>query len=129
MYEFEFERPTTLSAAVAALTKDDAIAIAGGQTLIPTLKNRLARPSSLVSLASVPELKGGVQESGASVTLMSMTTHAEAASLLEDSIPALASLAANIGILRSAIGELSAEAWPTMILRRAIPQRPLPWMR
>ena len=51
MYEFDFEKPSTVAEAVAALAEEDAQALGGGQTLIPTLKQRLAMPSKLVSLS------------------------------------------------------------------------------
>ena len=57
MYAFEIERPTTLQDAVAAI-QGGGQALSGGQTLIPTLKARLADPGKLVSLHSIPELKG-----------------------------------------------------------------------
>ena len=44
MYAFEFVKPTTVAEAVAALAAEDAQALGGGQTLIPTLKQRLAQP-------------------------------------------------------------------------------------
>jgi carbon-monoxide dehydrogenase medium subunit len=50
MYNFEYVKPRSIDEAVAALRSEDAIAIAGGQTLIPTLKARLAQPSKLVDL-------------------------------------------------------------------------------
>ena len=49
MYAFEIERPSTIADAVAALKTEDAQALGGGQTLIPTLKQRLAMPASLVT--------------------------------------------------------------------------------
>ena len=51
MYEFEVERPSSVADAVKALGQEDAQPLSGGQTLIPTLKARLAMPSVLVSLA------------------------------------------------------------------------------
>ena len=50
MYAFEFERPTTVDDAVKALASEAAQALGGGQTLVPTLKQRLAAPEALVSL-------------------------------------------------------------------------------
>ncbi len=96
MYAFEIERPESLDAAVAALGREDAQPLSGGQTLIPTLKQRLASPSVLVSLTGVPELRG-VEAEGGRIRLGGATTHAEAASALEDGYPALSSLAARIG--------------------------------
>ncbi|MEN8891593.1 MAG: FAD binding domain-containing protein, partial [Planktotalea arctica] len=55
MYNFEFEKPGTLADAVAAMSADEAQALGGGQTLIPTLKQRLASPSVLVSLSGIGE--------------------------------------------------------------------------
>ena len=58
MYAFDFLRPTTLAEAVEALADEDAQALGGGQTLIPTLKQRLAMPSRLVSLTGIEEMRG-----------------------------------------------------------------------
>ncbi len=52
MYEFEYVRPTTVDEAVKALQAEDAQPLAGGQTLLPTLKQRLAQPSVLVDLGA-----------------------------------------------------------------------------
>ena len=49
MYSFEVDKPDSVDAAVTALAVEDAQALGGGQTLIPTLKQRLASPSRLVS--------------------------------------------------------------------------------
>ena len=53
MYAFDYVRPASLAEALEALKAEDATALAGGQTLIPTLKQRLANPSVLVDLAGV----------------------------------------------------------------------------
>ncbi len=55
---FDIERPSTIADAVKALKNEDAQALGGGQTLIPTLKQRLAMPSALVSLTGIGEMKG-----------------------------------------------------------------------
>ena len=52
MYEFDYVRPTSIDEAVKALEAEDAQALGGGQTLIPTLKQRLAQPSVLVDLSA-----------------------------------------------------------------------------
>jgi len=95
MYAFEFERPTTIADAVAALADEDAQALSGGQTLIPTLKSRLAMPSKLVSLTAIPELTGMCEDGGALV-IGAATTHAEVAAGA-GAYPALAALAGQIG--------------------------------
>ena len=94
MYAFDFERPSTLAEAVAALGAEGAQALAGGQTLIPTLKQRLAMPEKLVSLGAIAELKG-ISASGGVLTVGAASTHAEVAAQAD--FPALARLAGGIG--------------------------------
>ena len=99
MYAFNYHRPVTLEAASAALGEaEDGRLLAGGQTLVPTLKQRLASPSDVIDLASVPGL-GGVRREGDAIVVGAMTRHAEVASSSEvrSAIPALASLADGIG--------------------------------
>ncbi|GGE46000.1 FAD binding domain-containing protein [Actibacterium pelagium] len=95
MYEFDFERPSTIAEAVAALATEDAQALGGGQTLIPTLKQRLASPSKLVSLSGIAEMKG-ISADGGTVTIGGGTSHAAVAAGA-GAYPALAALAGNIG--------------------------------
>lgn len=96
MYEFEFEQPQTVDQAVSALAEEEAQALAGGQTLIPTLKQRLAMPSKLVSLSGIAELQGVSAQDGV-VTVGAAATHAEVAREAAEAFPALAALAAQIG--------------------------------
>jgi aerobic carbon-monoxide dehydrogenase medium subunit len=98
MYAFEYHRPETLSAAVADLAGPDAKALAGGMTLLPTMKQRLASPTALIDLKSVHELAGITRE-GDNLVIRAMTRHAEVASnaVAQAAIPALASLAGIIG--------------------------------
>ncbi|MEL6837886.1 MAG: xanthine dehydrogenase family protein subunit M [Pseudomonadota bacterium] len=96
MYAFDIERPTSVADAVAALGSEDAQALGGGQTLIPTLKQRLAAPSKLVSLASVTDMQGVASEGG-NIRIGGATTHATVAAQVGGTYPALAELAANIG--------------------------------
>jgi len=93
MYAFDIERPETLVEAVAALT-DDAQALSGGQTLIPTLKARLASPAKLVSLSGIAELKGLCSSDGV-LTIGGATCHADVAA--DGTFKALSDLAAHIG--------------------------------
>ena len=76
----------------------NATALAGGHTLIPTMKQRLAKPSMLVDLGGIAELKGIRRENG-TLVIGATTTHAEVASSQEvrKAIPALAKLAGGIG--------------------------------
>lgn len=94
MYNFDIEKPTTVADAVAALGAEDAQALGGGQTLIPTLKQRLASPSKLVSLAGVSEMQG-IRLEGRDLRIGGAVTHGEVAA--DSSYPALAALAAKIG--------------------------------
>lgn len=96
MYDFEFVKPASLAEAVAALAHDEAKALGGGQTLIPTLKSRLARPSRLVALAHLPELRG-VSAANGVLTVKAATPHAEVARAAAAHYPALATLAGHIG--------------------------------
>lgn len=95
MYAFDVTRPKTVAEAVAALAGDEAQALGGGQTLIPTLKQRLASPATLVSLTAIDEMKG-VCADGGTLTIGGGTTHATVAAEAS-AYPALAALAANIG--------------------------------
>ena len=95
MYNFEFEKPTTVADAVAALSSDEAQALGGGQTLLPTMKQRLAMPEKLVSLSGIAEMKG-VSAAAGSLTIGGGTTHKTVADEAS-AYPALAALASNIG--------------------------------
>lgn len=99
MYDFGFHRPTSLADAVKALKgASDGKLMAGGQTLIPTLKQRLARPSDIVDLSGLKEL-GGIKVEGGKVTIGALTRHADVAASAEvkKAIAALAHLADCIG--------------------------------
>lgn len=99
MYGFAYRRPASLAEAAALLAQDpDAKALAGGQTLIPALKQRLAQPSKLVDLARLPELHG-VRLDGGRLTIGAATRHADVAAdpTVRAALPGLANLAAVIG--------------------------------
>ncbi|ASM71975.1 MULTISPECIES: FAD binding domain-containing protein [Roseobacteraceae] len=96
MYNFDFVKPTTVDEAVKALADEDAQALGGGQTLIPTLKQRLASPSRLVSLTGIADMKG-VTKSGDSVVIGGGTTHRVVAEEAAGAYPGLAALAGGIG--------------------------------
>ena len=97
MHNFSYQRPASLAEA-AKLLSGEAKLLAGGMTLLPTLKQRLAQPSALVDLGAVAELKG-IKAEGGGLTIGAMTTHAEVAHSAEvkRTIPALAVLAEGIG--------------------------------
>ncbi|MFZ1480524.1 MAG: FAD binding domain-containing protein, partial [Paracoccaceae bacterium] len=58
MYNFDFKKPSTIAEAAKALSATGAQALSGGQTLIPTMKQRLAAPGVLVSLTGIAEMQG-----------------------------------------------------------------------
>lgn len=95
---FDYRRPATLSEALAILADDpQARAYAGGQTLLPTLKQRLARPSVLVDLQDIPDLRG-VKVTDTAVEIGAMTRHyiTETDPAIRAAIPALSHLASGI---------------------------------
>ncbi len=96
MYAFDIERPATIAEAIKALGKEEAQALGGGQTLIPTLKQRLAAPARLVCLSGIKEMQGICTADDGALCIGGGTTHAAVAAGA-GVYPALASLAAHIG--------------------------------
>lgn len=96
MYEFEMVRPASLDEAVKALSGEDVQPLAGGQTLIPALKSRLAAPERLVSLSGIDALRG-MRREGDELVIGAGTTHRDVAEGATRDYPALARLAGNIG--------------------------------
>ncbi|GLO72838.1 carbon monoxide dehydrogenase [Phaeobacter inhibens] len=93
MYAFDMERPTTVAEAAAALGGDNQ-ALGGGQTLIPTLKSRLASPEKLVLLSGVSEMQG-IRLEGRDLRVGGATVHADVAA--DGTYAALSGLASHIG--------------------------------
>ena len=99
MYDFTYHRPSSLADAAKTLSgASDGKLLAGGHTLIPTLKQRLASPSDLVDLGGVKELRG-ITESGGTIVIGATTPHAMVAAdkTVKAKIAALAHLADCIG--------------------------------
>ena len=99
MYDFTYHRASDVEDAVSRVRgTGEGQFLAGGHTLIPTLKLRLAKPSDLVDLQGIANLQG-ISASDDGVTVKAMTTHAAVAGSkdVQDTIPALASLAGGIG--------------------------------
>ncbi|MCZ8133294.1 MAG: xanthine dehydrogenase family protein subunit M [Steroidobacteraceae bacterium] len=96
MYEFEYVRPQTVATAVEQGGAGQYLA--GGMTLLPTLKLRLAQPGRLVDLNALPELQG-IRVDGNVVRIGAMTRHADVArsAELRRAAPVLAELAGGIG--------------------------------
>src|SRR5580700_5071153 len=99
MYAFTFHRPATVRQAAGLLGKNaDAKILAGGHTLLPTMKLRLASPPQLVDLSLVEGL-AGIELSGRSLTIGAMTRHNDVntSPVVQQAVPVLAKLAGLIG--------------------------------
>ncbi|MCC8393449.1 xanthine dehydrogenase family protein subunit M [Paraburkholderia sp. MMS20-SJTR3] len=99
MYSFEYQRATDPQAAAAALSADtEAKFIAGGQSLLPTMRLRLAQPSQLVDVTRIPALKSITVDAN-KVTIGAAVCHADVADHpdVRRVLPALADLAGHIG--------------------------------
>jgi carbon-monoxide dehydrogenase medium subunit len=125
---FDYHRPRTLADALALLSKlgDDAKILAGGHSLIPAMKLRLARPRAIVDLGRVPELTA-ITPDGAEVRVGAMVTHAQIveSATLRERCPLLPDTAARIGDAqvrnKGTIGGSLAHAdpaadWPAAVL-------------
>ena len=99
MYETHYHRPKDIAEAAKLFAgSSEARYLAGGQTLLPTMKQRLAAPADVIDVARLAELKG-ISASGDAVTIGAATPHAEvnASEAVKKAIPALAALAGMIG--------------------------------
>ena len=99
MYAFQYHRPQSVADAAKLLAgSGEAKLLAGGHTLLPTMKLRLARPTVIVDLCRVAELKG-IQKKATGVDIGAMTTHDQVANSAEvrSAIPGLCEVAASIG--------------------------------
>jgi carbon-monoxide dehydrogenase medium subunit len=98
MHAFEYAAPTSVADALTALAQEDSKLLAGGQTLLPTMKQRLATPAALVDLRKIAGLSGVTRE-GDALVVGAMTSHADvaASSVVKQALPALAALAGWIG--------------------------------
>lgn len=98
MQAFAYSNPASVADAARAAAADGAKLIAGGQSLLASMKLGLAAPEALVDLGAIAELKG-IRVAGGVVRIGAMTTHAAVAASAEvqQAIPALADLAGQIG--------------------------------
>lgn len=99
MYAFTYHRPDTARKAVNTATKaEDVKFLAGGMTLLPTMKQRLAAPAGLIDLSRCDDMRG-IELKGRNVVIGAMTRHFDVANseLVREKIPALAELAGMIG--------------------------------
>ena len=125
---FEYFAPTALDEALSLLQEhgDDAKVLAGGHSLIPTMKLRLAEPAVIIDIGGIGGLKG-ISESGGTLVIGALTTHheLESSDLVQQKVPLLAETAAEIGDVqvrnKGTIGGSLAHAdpaadWPAAIL-------------
>lgn len=99
MYAFDYQRPSSVADAVAMLSTDpEAKIVAGGQTFLPTLKQRLAQPTLLVDIARLPGMSA-IEKTAEGLSIGALVRHVEVASsaVVKEVIPALADLAGMIG--------------------------------
>jgi carbon-monoxide dehydrogenase medium subunit len=98
MYAFTFERPSSLADASRSAAGAGVKILAGGQTLLASMKLRLAQPEKLVDLGGLAEL-AGIKREGNALVIGAMTRHADVAvnADVKAAIPALAELAGGIG--------------------------------
>jgi aerobic carbon-monoxide dehydrogenase medium subunit len=99
MYSFTYHRPTTVRQAASLLAKnEDAKLLAGGHSLIPVMKLRLAKPSAIIDLSRVEGLSG-IELKGRSIVIGAMTKHTDVANspIVQETMPALAAVPDSIG--------------------------------
>lgn len=125
---FDYHRPATLDEAVSLLTQlgDDAKVLAGGHSLIPAMKLRLAQPKVIVDIAGIGDLNY-IREADGKIAIGAMTTHfeIESSKLLAGKCPLLPETAAQIGDVQvrnkgtlggSLVHADPAADWPAAIL-------------
>ena len=99
MYAFKYHRPDSLRKAVNLLGKlEDAKLLSGGQTLLPTMKNRLASPANIIDISGIGELKG-IARKGRNLVVGAATTYAEInqSAEVKEAVPGLAAVTGLIG--------------------------------
>jgi aerobic carbon-monoxide dehydrogenase medium subunit len=99
MYAFDYHRPNSLADAAGLLAgSDDGKLLAGGHTLLPTMKLRLAAPKTIIDLGRIAELRG-IEAKGNDLVIGAMETHDAVASspVVNGALPQLSRLASHIG--------------------------------
>ena len=99
MYDFNYHKPVSIDEAIQLfLAAEDGIYLAGGHTLLPSMKQRLATPTDVIDLAGIGGLSG-IEDVGEELEIGAFTAHDEVAtsSVVQSEIPALAELASLIG--------------------------------
>lgn len=99
MYPFEYHKPINLDEAANLLaSNEEATVVAGGMTILPTMKQRLAAPEAVIDLGGIPDL-AEIRDEDGELAVGAMTTHMAVATdpTVKSKIPALADLADGIG--------------------------------
>jgi len=99
MYNFNYHKPASVAEAQTLLADaEDGLYLAGGHTLLPTMKQRLRAPTDVIDLSAIEGLRG-IEDSAEALTIGAMTCHDAVATSAQvgKAIPALAHLAAGIG--------------------------------
>jgi aerobic carbon-monoxide dehydrogenase medium subunit len=99
MYSFTYHRPGSARQAANLLAKNpEAKLLAGGHSLIPVMKLRLAKPSAIIDLNGIEDLSG-IELKGRSISIGAMSRHTDVANsqVVRDALPGLASVPASIG--------------------------------
>ncbi|GAA4395426.1 xanthine dehydrogenase family protein subunit M [Nibrella viscosa] len=124
--EFDYKKATTVEEALAALANGDGKLLAGGYSLVPSMKLRLSQPEFLIDISSISSLKG-IQEEDGFIVIRAGTTHAEIlnSALIQEKLPFFHTAAGVIGDVqvrnRGTIGGSLAHAdpaadWPALVL-------------
>ena len=117
MYNFNYHCPSSLQEAESLYAKsEDPMFLAGGHTLLPTMKQRLNAPTDLIDLAGLTEL-AGISREGDVLQIGAYTRHADVAAseLVQAAIPALAKLARGIGDTQVRNRGTMEALWPITI--------------
>jgi aerobic carbon-monoxide dehydrogenase medium subunit len=127
MYAFTYHRPKSLGEAASLLAEnDEAKLLAGGHSLLPVMKQRLAAPPALIDLAGIPDL-AGIERNGNAVVIGAMTKHVEVETspLVKEAIPAMTDMVSVLGdpavrnrgtLGGSVAGNDPSTDWPAAVL-------------
>ena len=127
MYAFTYHRPKTLREAASLLAKsEDAKFLAGGHSLLPVMKQRLAAPTALIDLAGIPGLTG-IERTARSLVIGAMTKHVEVETspVVKEAIPAITEMVSVLGdpavrnrgtLGGSVAGNDPSTDWPAAVL-------------
>lgn len=98
MHDFTYHKPTSVADAVKLLADPEAKAISGGHTLLPALKHRLNKPTAVVDLSGIAELKG-IKREGDKLIIGALARYVEIenSDVVKSAIPVIATMAHNIG--------------------------------